>query len=255
MSRYYRHNPDEPVSHDWTGANKAGGKTTDTMNTLLVIMSHSGANETVKRHWPHYLKGGCDILGVGRTDTNCEWPGGGLAPPMVGFINVGKESYANGDNHIVRFLDVLDLCMTLPSLKKYQAFCLVEYDTLLFGPIPKIKPGTFMTKLAGHRSEGFAAENYYHTPWLLDRIMAGRILTYGRAMLKAGLIERGFIDRWLGLLFDLHGIKPVDTGASTFTFNTIDTPEKMSLAKQAIADGIWFLHGCKTPEQLAQLTA
>jgi hypothetical protein len=215
--------------------------------TLLVIFAHSTVGETVKRHWPLWLLSGCDILGVGREDTVCQWPA--IGGQFIGAINVGKESYADGDNHIRRFLDTLEHCLTAPALKPYGAYCFCEYDCLIFKPIPPIKPGSFAAKLAGGRDCDFRGTAYYHTPWHLDRIMAGRILVHGRAMLRAGLIEHGFIDRWLGLLFDLHGIACTDTGAATYTRNTIE-PCHFDEFRAAIESGIWHAHGVKTQECL-----
>lgn len=221
--------------------------------TLLVIFSHSKANETVRRHWPYYLNSGCDILGVGRTDTHCQWP----VPDgrFIGEINVGKESYANGDNHIVRFLDTLEHCMNAPELKKYKAWAFIEYDGVLFAPIPTPRIDTFYGKRAGYKDQGFLGQQYLHTPWIFDRIMAGRVLKAGRAMLQAGLIERGFLDRWFGLMIDLYDLDWKDTGAETYTQNSLDTTEKISDARRAIAAGCFYVHGIKTESQLKELTA
>ncbi len=221
--------------------------------TLVVIFSHSGANETVKRHWPLYLAGGCDILGVGRTDTECLWPYN--TRQFIGGIKVGKESYADGDNHIARFLDTLEHCLKSPELKPYGFFVFIEYDSGFFAPIPKFQIDTFYAKLAGYRDQGFLGSQYLHTPWVMDRIMGGRILKAGRAMLKAGLIERGFLDRFFGLMVDLYDLDWRDTGSSTYTQNTLDNAEKIADARRAIKDGAFYVHGIKSPEQLAQLTA
>lgn len=220
------------------------------MKTLVVILSHSLANETVGRHWPLYLNGGCDILGVGRTDTHCVWPAVGQR--FIGSIAVGVESYASGDNHIRRFLDVLEILLTRDEYKPYNAFLLTEYDIGLFAPVPDIKPGQFITLLQGGGSDGFFASRFYHTPWYMDRIVAGRILRYGRRMLAVGLIERGFIDRFLGLMVDLYDIEV--TPAKAYSANTLDTPEKIADAGKAIREGAWHCHGLKTADQLRQLS-
>ena len=219
------------------------------MKTLIVIFAHSTVNDTVRRHWPWYLRGDCDILGVGRTNTRCEWP----TERLIHSIAVGIEGYASGDNHILRFLETLTALLTDERYKAYGAFCLVEYDGIFIRPVPPIKPGTICAKLAGHRDGHFRGNAYYHTPWYLDRIMAGRILKYGFAMLKAGLIEGGFIDRWLGLMVDLYDIPIADT--STYTQNTIDTPAKIEQARTAIEAGAWYIHGIKTESQLINVTA
>lgn len=217
--------------------------------TLVVVMSHSAANPTLARHWSWFLKGDCDILGIGRTDTHCVWPN----ERLVGAIDIGLESYASGDNHITRLLGTIEHCLKSPELKGYSGFCLLEYDCVIFKPVPKPSVDTLHAKLAGHRDQGFIGENYYHTPWTFDRIMGGRILKAGRAMLRAGLIERGFIDRFLGLMADLYDLDVKDTGNTTYTRNTIE-PCHVEEARAAVDSGIWMLHGCKTEECLRDIT-
>lgn len=218
------------------------------MKTLLVVLSHSGYNEVVARHWPFFLKGDCDILGIGRVNTKCVWP----SERLVGYHDVGEESYVNGDNHIRRFLDTVEHCLTSEYLKVYSAFCLTEADACLFAPVPEIKPGQFITLPMGGGSDGFYGTQFFHTPWFMDRIVAGRILRYGKRMLRAGLIEKGFIDRFLGLLVDLSDIEV--TPAEAYSQNTLDTPEKIQDAARAVREGAWHVHGLKTPEQLRQLS-
>lgn len=227
-----------------------GAKSVNRMKVLVVIFSHSGYNVLVERHWPAYLASGCDILGVGRTNTRCIWP----KERLVGEINVGEESYASGDNHIVRFLDTLEYCLREQSLKDYGAFCFIESDSAFFAPIPPPNIDTFYAKLAGYKDQGFIGSQYVHTPWMMDRIMGGRILKAGRAMHKAGLIERGFLDRWFGLMIDLYDLDWKDTGASTYTQNTLDSEEKIADAIKAISGGAYYCHGIKSPEVLAALS-
>ena len=218
------------------------------MKTLVAIMAHSTAGDTVRRHWPWYLKGGCDILGVGRADTVCSWP---ITPGFIGEVRLGNESYAAGDNHIRRMLDLIEHFLTL---KDYGALVVIEYDGIFLQPIPKLKVDTFYAKLAGGGGPGFLGSMYVHTPWCMDRLAAGRILKYGRAMVNAKLIEQGFLDRWFGLMIDLYDLQWRDTGEGTYTQNTLDTPEKMADARRAVAAGAWYVHGVKTPQQLEELT-
>ena len=213
-------------------------------------MSYAGANVTVARHFPWWLRSECDMIGVGHVDTECVWPD---HPRLLGSIRCQKDSYAVGDNHILRFMDVLRHFLHSPDLKEYKALVVTEYDSIWLKPFPGIHAGQVMMKLAGNRDGDFRGSRYYHTPWAMDRIMAGKILTWGTAMHAAGLIEHGFIDRWLGLMFDLHGVHVIDT--ETYTQNTIDTPEKVAECRRAIATGkVYYVHGLKTAEQLRLVT-
>lgn len=214
------------------------------MKPLVAIMSHSGANQIVQRHWPLYLRCGCDILGVGREDTECNWPA--VGGQFLGAIRIGKESYATGDNHLTRMLALIEHFL---SFKELTHLVVIEYDGIFLAPIPKLHADTFYGKVAGGNSPGFRGSMYLHTPWCMDRLAAGRILKYGRAMLKAGLNEQGFLDRWFGLMIDLYDLQWRDTGDGTYTQNTIE-PAHYEDFKRALQSGIWYAHGVKTPEAL-----
>lgn len=222
------------------------------MKPVVAILSHSGANATVQRHWPLYLNCGCDIVGIGRTDTHCQWPA--ESGQFIGSMDIGQESYAKGDNHICRFLELVEWFLTDAMMKSYTHLVVIEYDGVFFAPVPKLKINTFYGKLAGGKSDGFLGSMYIHTPWCMDRLCAGNVLKHGRAMLKAGLIEQGFLDRWFGLMIDLYDLQWRDTGAGTYTHNTLDTPEKIAEAGRAVAEGAWYVHGLKTAEQLRKLS-
>jgi len=219
---------------------------------LLVVLAHSKASDALARHWPWLLKGECDILGVGREDTTTIWPAEKGQDNFIGEIRVGAESYASGQNHITRYLDVLRWCTDHVA---HQRFCVIEYDCLIFKPLSLVafKPG-LLTTCAGGRSEGFRGSLFFHTPWWCDRTTACDIMRYGGRMLRAGLDERGFLDRWLGLLADLYDLRVQDFVDFWYTQNTIDTPEKIAEARRAIIAGAWGLHGCKTAAQLEAIT-
>lgn len=223
------------------------------MKTLLVILSHSGANETVQRHWPWYERAGCDILGVGRENTNSVWPLFNNAQlsngnHYIGSLNVGQESGPVGANHIERFTNVLQALTVEARFMLYERFAIIEYDGIFTKPIPDTAPG-LTTKLAGHLTPGFMSEHFYHTPWIVDEDTGIDIVRYGKRMLKAGLIEHGFIDRWLGLMHDLYKFPLHDLGHLSYTQNTI-LPHHYDDARKAVKNGAFYLHGVKTHEAL-----
>lgn len=221
--------------------------------TLLAVQSHSLVNDTVRRHWPYYVASGCDILGVGREDTVCLWP---LAPGVirgnqrfVGWINVGKEGSANGDNHLRRVMDIL---LTFLTLEEYTHAIVTEYDSLFFRPPPE-HPGGLVAKVAGYRTEGFRGERFFHMPLYVDRPTAAAIIGYGEAMISVGMIEHGFIDRFLGLMVDLYPLKWTDTGDTTYTQNSI-YEQHVPEVRDMIRRGGWFCHGVKTEAILHAIT-
>lgn len=219
--------------------------------TLLVIMSHAGANEMVVRLMPHYERSGCDILGIGRIGS--VWP---ASPSLIGFRNEGQDCYNDGTSQLVRFLDVLEFVLSRADKSPYGQFAIIEWDTLLVREMPmwatEIPYGLTGTH-AGGRSEGFHTDNFFHCPWLISRRTASDILQYGHRLLRAGLTESGFLDRWLGMLCQIYDI-PVGAERNAYTKNSLDRPEYIEQARAAIKAGAWAVHGVKSESQLAQLT-
>lgn len=217
------------------------------MKPLLAILSYQKANDMVMRHFPWWRKAGCDILGVGREDSTSLWPA--VDDQFIGSIRVGKDSYVDGDNLIRLHLDVLKHCLTL---EKYHEFILIEPDTLLLKEPPGV-PFTFRATLKGGNSPGFLGSYFAHGPWRFPRHVAQRVVTCGERMLKVGLIERGFPDRFYGLLDDLYDIGFCNH-AENYSQNRLDRPEFIQQAREAIKAGAWAVHGVKSPQELQAVT-
>jgi hypothetical protein len=228
------------------------------MKTLLVVFGHSKANDTIRRNFPYWLNAGTDMLLVGREDTETVWPLE-YAPMIVKthLLNFGKESYVDGDNHLRRFMGVLAHCVHDHDMGCYSNFCFIEYDCLIFKRLDWARAAsgndTMVTTIAGGSSSGFHASRFFHCPWWMDRLSAVRILEWGKRMLNAGLIEQGFLDRWLGLMSDLYPLRI--TPAAFYSRNTLDTSEHIAGAAKAVAGGAWGVHGVKTEYQLNALLA
>lgn len=214
------------------------------MKTLLVVFSHSTANDLIARHWPFYLNAECDILGVGREDTQCLWP---TSYRLIGTVNIGKEGYAQGDDLPRRLVRTWEHCLRLP----YDEFVIIEADCIILKPIPQLAPGLHGA-LVGHRSAGYHAADFYHPPWGSDRETTKLLVKYGHRLLNCGLYENGFPDRWLGLLRELYDIPFTPT--DTYSQNRLDMPQYIADARKAIADGKWAIHGVKTEAELKAVT-
>lgn len=215
------------------------------MKTLVVIFTQSSANEIVRRHWDWYQKSGCDLLGITTEDGNCYWPG-----DFSRIIGIEARPIAN--HYINRFLATLEYCLTQTD---YGSFCFVEADSIFLTPVPAITPDTFISKFANVRDGLYRGMKFYHSPWFMDRIMAVKVLRYGRIMLQADLTEFGMVDRWFGLMFDLYEIPVVDTGTATHTACTIIHPEQIEETRKMIAGGAWYVHGIKSKSVLEQVFA
>lgn len=212
--------------------------------TVLYVMSFPGGNQTFLRHLPWFQKARIPIIGVGTNDGKCEF---GNVP----FIYIGKNTYADGDHHPVRFIGVLQHFLST----KYHRAVVVEYDAIFLKPIPDFGPPYVAGTIAGHKSPGFLADNFYATPWITNQITAAIIVKAGLAMLKVGLNEKGFLDRWLGLLFQLYDLPVANAAGFSYCRNSIDRPEYVQEAREAIQSGnCCYIHGIKTAEQLRQVT-
>lgn len=214
------------------------------MSTLVVILAHKAVNDRVNGGWEWYTLSGCDICGVGRMGS--KW-GAGLKK-LVYTMNFGCDSY---DDQIQRFLYVLELLLLLPNLLQYSSFCFTEYDVIFPRPLPA-HTGGLVTTPAGSRSQGFAGKTFFHSPWWIDRATAGSMLTFGRRMLVADIREKGFLDRWIGLMVDLYDIPW--TPIRSYTRNTIDNDQAVVEARKALDDGVYLIHGIKTMRQLELVT-
>lgn len=222
------------------------------IDTLVAVMAHQAASATVARHWPHYEKAGCPILGVGRMDKPVDWPAGPEVRSLWRTVSIGNDGYADGKNHLERYLALLEMFLNHPEFKEFDSLMVTEYDSVFLGPVPGPSYGHFVATLGWFGgNDGFAPVPYFHAPWWTSRAIAKVILLAGQRMLNCGITEKGFLDRWLGLLVYLFAIPWKE--AEAFSVNTLDTPEHMAAARKAIAAGAWFVHGVKTEPQLKNL--
>lgn len=214
------------------------------MNTLVAIHSYPGAGPEVARRWPWYLRGDCDILGIGTSDGRTAWP---KDKRLIGVELIGRNAYVQDDHLPRRLVRTFGLLEKYPI---YDAICIIEWDSIFLQPVPEIHG--LVTTLGGYLSPGFTGTRFFHTPWCADRMTAEKIARVGTIMIDHGLTERGFPDRFLGLLVDLYDI-PV-TFAHTFSVNRIDQPQYVKEARMAIRKGCWYCHGCKTADEIRAVT-
>jgi len=223
------------------------------VKTLVAILAHAGYESLLRRHWPYYQNSGCDILGVGRVDKPFNWPNPPSVNQFVGEIRLGNDGYADGDNHLMRLIGLLEWFVDEPGLQdRYHDICIIEADSVFLGKLPP-HPGGLCTTIGGFGDgRDFAPCAFFHTPWWVDRLTALHILDVGSKMLKMRLFERGFVDRWLGLMVELYGIRR--TPAPAFSVNTLDNPDFIAAAREAVKKGAVYVHGVKTARQLELLT-
>ena len=131
------------------------------MKTLLAVHSYPGANDTIERHWPYFLRQRANFLfGVGTEDGTCRFPKGAAS------VKIGNDSYINGAVLPKRMLNTLAEFLDL----NWDVMILAEYDTVFFQRInveQMIKP--FAGHYAGGRTWQSKASCFYHNPWVFSR--------------------------------------------------------------------------------------
>jgi hypothetical protein len=222
------------------------------MSTLIMVIAHPGATDILNRNLPWLARGGADIAVFNHE-------GARFTSPLVrSHFYGGRDPGMMPHSYLDRFLMALDLCANgcngNPHVN-YSDFLITEPDSICLRHLP-IFPATtdsgLITTVAGHRSGGFRGEHYFHAPWWMDRWTLNSVKVFANRMVKAGITEQGFIDRFLGLLVDLYDIKVME--AKSYSENTLETPESWAKARKAIADGAYFVHGIKTQQQLDEVT-
>ena len=206
---------------------------------LLCIQTYPGANDAVMRHYPYYERAGADkILGVTTIGGGCYWP-------TANVVEIGPNRYVSGSHLCNRLLDTIAAALERGASEIIAA----EYDTLFFKPLPLLPPGLTMNRKGGG-SDGFKGSAFYHGPWCMEAHTGAKVVEFGREMIKRGDIERGFPDRFIGLLAEQAGITVNESVFTSYTQNTLDRPEFLEQARQAVKDGATAVHGVKTQAQL-----
>lgn len=221
------------------------------MKTLVVVITHPEARPILEMNFPWIkLRGGCDVAVVdheGSTDV--------ADVNSLYYTRLGGAPTATPNHWVDRFLSVVSWCLFSDDLKDYTDFLFTEADSIFVRPMPILVPiGGIAATLSGHRSEGFRSDNFWHCPWYFTRLALEMFLKRSLIMLKLGLNEQGFIDRFLGLYLELYSV-PIRNlaGDGTYSRNTIND-EHIDEARTAIAGGCWFLHGVKSQSVLDAIT-
>lgn len=220
------------------------------MKDVCYIHSYPGCATTLAMLWPGFRLMSIPLIGVECVGEPTRWP------EPIKTIEAGINAYANVDNYNLPSRLVLTLKHFLTT--EYDRCLIAEYDSLILGPMPDY-PSGFTTHLAGGRLPGSEASHFYHSPWISDRDAAADIIRVGMELMMDGTVGRGpqgthgAPDVFLGLIADRCGMKFNESG--TVSYNTIESPEQIAVARKSIAEGCWFLHGVKTRQQMEAILA
>lgn len=210
---------------------------------ILLVHSYGGANRDVVRHYPYWKRTGqfSRIIGVGTEDQLCTFPEG------MEHITIGKSSYIETPALCRRLIDTAAWAL---SQKPWEQAVIIEYDTILLKPFPKLPVG-LSGHLAGGRLPGCKASFFIHNPWVADRATWQRIVLAGLQMLAEGDTENNSPDCFIAWVCEKHGI-PVNMRAfPSYSRNTLHfarPPNQGDFsveARDAVRAGAVAVHGVK----------
>ncbi len=220
------------------------------MKTVCYIHSYPACAETLAMLWPGFKLLGIPLIGVDCVGDPTLWP------EPIETIEAGINAYATEDRWNLPSRMMLTLRHFIST--NYDRCLICEYDTLISGPMPEYPEG-FVTHRAGGQLPGTKATQFFHSPWIFDRTSARLIMGIGMGLLRDGMemasgpsYVHGSPDVFLGLIVDMTQMAWTESG--TCSFNTIDSPDRISVARKAYQEGCWFIHGFKTRAQLEAVT-
>jgi len=213
---------------------------------LLCVHSYPGANHLIPYHLPYWQRAGFDpIIGIGTTGGGCQWPGG------MQSVEIGRNTYIAGDALPRRLVDTAAYLLALPG---WEHAAIIEYDTVIFKPLPVPPPGLAMVNCVGPQPGHRKGTYGYHNPWLANRATWARVVECGRQMLVEGDIEGGSPDCFIGWLAERFGIPIHGDLFKLYTQNTINQ-SGVEAAKFAYRSGWHAIHGLKNISILQQVIA
>ena len=222
----------------------------NTLTCLAICISHPEANETLMRNAATWPIADCHFAGCEHEDAApMSWP-----PGTSPILRIGQNGNPYGPTRplLNRFLRVFQWCATEGRKMGYESFCTFEADVVFVRAVPNVSDKPLGT-LAGGNSPGFLGSQYFHPPWLIPAKLMPRIVGYFERMVRAGPDERGFPDRFVGRMGDLHPDVAFQHSGN-FSQNTLDRPEYLAAAIEAIKRPDCFaVHGVKSDSQLKAL--
>lgn len=212
---------------------------------LLVVFNRAAEDEVCRLFLPYWQRSCCDIMCSSPLDAKSTLEG-------VRHCHFGRELQASRASwwwYQSRVLDTMKHCLTLD----YQGFVFTQYDSICLGQFPAIGPLDSVHRLAGGITPGFKASFFLHPPWCFGK---ARLEQFVEAASDYDIVttEDGIMDRWLSLIIE-NDCQPFTRCAWGWTANSIDTPNLVACARQAIGNGALFVHGVKNKQQLDAILA
>lgn len=206
------------------------------MRPLLVIFAYSGMDDMIDRHWESWQKTGCDILLSFPVDAPCRR--GGLA---------FEKSQHHGAEIMKRIFRTFEHVMNLP----YITYYFTEADSMGFCCPPRLlKDGLHCFKWYNN-DPNFKAQYYPHYCHGMNNMTLFKLFKASKRYEPSQ--EQGFQDRFIGMVCEENGIEMHHRPDLCYSRNLLETDEHFSEARQAIKNGVAFIHGVKHEWQMQKL--
>lgn len=215
------------------------------MKNMLVIFNVRAEDDVCRLFLPYWQKSGCDILFSSPINAKSEIEN-------VRHIHVGKAITSDRGSWWWYQSRILETMKTL-SFMPYDGFILTQYDSICLGKLPDIGRDDCVCMIAGYNVAGFNASFFLHPPWCFGMNKLREFITAAEKY-DIKTTEHGIMDRWMSLIIEKEGIQ-FSNCSWGITANSIDKPNLVSYANQAIKNGCLFVHGVKNESQLNQILA
>lgn len=219
---------------------------------LLLIHAYPKASDTLRRHWPHFLRSGADEIWVIDTEN-----GGCWLPDNVPSVRLGKDCYIDGSHLPQRLIDTLEV--GLANKTRFHHIMVAEYDVLFLCPIRyRMMEHAVASHRAGSKTWGSLANSYYHNPWVFKREAAQHFIEVGKEAIAEGVCYRNrgeassaesSPDVFFGYVCERMGQTVQNNLWTEFSRNSFDIPGDLELAREARKNGVEVIHGLKTQKE------
>ena len=208
------------------------------MKCLIVVMAHAAAQSTFNRHLRFWESHGQDIVVFSPQDAVVR-----TKHPVIAWGTASHHD-AMANERFFRMLEII-------SRMNYDRFCINEYDSLCFSPeIPYTEDGYLWANSWKNEDPSFSGEWYFHPPLIMCNRVLKRIVQACKDVPFSS--EKGFWDRYLGIVVQKYGIGFGTYNEQGFSRNTIEIQD-LPAAMNARRNGAVLFHGIKDASTLAGL--
>lgn len=211
---------------------------------ITIVMTHSEAIETVKRHIELWKKNSEEIIFISPVDSPMTETG-----IISGYIEnlIGKAEH-HGELSAQRIEQIFEYAL----MKDFDYLILTEYDAFFTEKIPDylLPDDNSVTAIKYRQNKPikFKGRYYLHYPMIFTKKSLSK--TYQKlSTIKTN--DRYYSDRFIGMAVDLAQLQVKDllSYKKGFSKNTI-LPEHYPQLRQAVKEGAIAFHGVKTEECL-----